>query len=248
MPTSVFATTSDFRFLVAYPDARVAAAALVLMTRDERRGFVRSWLSEGIPAVFRERPMMYEMIREWVARRFSVSPIRVDPKEITLIGSARFGYSLAPRPEFGRPFGSHSDFDFSAVSSELFDAVCKDSRCWREDLENKSVLPRTEKERKLWPENIAVIANHIGRGFVDPYKIPNRYPTVRRLNSTMQELQWQLLSAHGAPKIRSSSVRIFRDWESFVSQACLNLNSAVPRQAKLSASFFGSDYWDWTEI
>jgi hypothetical protein len=245
MWTDELSTSSDFRFLTNYPEARVVAAALVLMNRRERRGFVRAWLSEGVPAVFRENPMVYEMLREWLARNLAMDlETRIDPKDVTLVGSARLGYSLAPYPRFGRPFGADSDLDFALISSSLFDAVAIDFQTWCKDVKQGETKPQTAKETTFWPQNMRVIEQQIRRGFIDPKKIPNRhgYRSVKRLNSTMARLLNVISAAPSAPRVRSSSVRVYRHWESFVSQVCLNLNQAIPRRGDLPRSLFGSNY------
>jgi hypothetical protein len=169
------------------------------MTKEERRGFCRSFLLEGTPAAFETEPMIYELMREWIARRLSVrAEVHIDPKEISLLGSARLGYSLSPYPKFGRPFGAASDLNFAAISRGLFDALCSDFSSWREHFEQKGVTPTTTREQKLWPQNIAV-----------------------------------------------GNSKIYRDWEACVSQTCLNLNQAVPRNETLPAAFFRRGYWEW---
>jgi hypothetical protein len=243
-----FSTTSDFRFLGRYPDARTAAAALVLMTREERRGFCRSFLLEGTPAAFEDEPMIYEMMREWTARRLTVgAEIQVDPKEITLLGSARLGYSLSPYPKFGRPFSADSDLNFAAVSRALFDALCGDFSRWRENFEKKQVTPSTPREQKHWPENLAVGDSKIYRGFLDLMNIPSRslYPAARRLKSAMDGLSHELWLTPRAPRVRECSLRVFRDWDACVSQTCLNLNQAVPKNETLPTALFGRGYWEW---
>jgi hypothetical protein len=243
-------TTSDFRFLGRYPDARTAAAALVLMTREERCGFCRSFLTEGTPEIFKDFPMLYEAMRDWIADRLSSGDdgLRVEPKEITLFGSARLGYSLTPHPKFGQPFApGKSDLNIAVISFPLFDALCNEFVTWRRDFESEAVSPSTATEQALWPENILVLGSKISRGFVDPINIPcrRRYVLVRRLKSTMDDLTSQLAIAAGAPKVRRCSIRVFRDWRSCISQMCLNLNRAVPRNETLTKAFFGSGYWDW---
>jgi hypothetical protein len=62
--------------------------------------------------------MLYEAVREWMSVR-----LQVHPKNVTLIGSARIGFSMCPRPNYGRQFGANSDLDFSVVDERLFSEV-----------------------------------------------------------------------------------------------------------------------------
>ena len=63
------------------------------MSQEERRYFCRLWVYEGVPAVFLEAPMLYQAILGWLGKMLGE-----DPKNFTLLGAGRFGYSLEPRP------------------------------------------------------------------------------------------------------------------------------------------------------
>src|SRR5258706_3977810 len=75
------------------------------LTDHEITGVIQQWITEGIPYAFRKTPLLYEVVRSWLALS-----IGLHPKEITLIGSGRLGYSTDP-DHFGRAFGKHSDLD-----------------------------------------------------------------------------------------------------------------------------------------
>ena len=57
--------------------------------------FINLWLSEGIPKIAINSPEEYQLIRESIA-----AYLGIHSKSITLIGSARFGYSLNPNKKF----------------------------------------------------------------------------------------------------------------------------------------------------
>jgi hypothetical protein len=106
-----FLGSDKYRTLVdTYPDPTTLASAIVKGTYLERVAVLRLWFTEGIPFAFKSRPMIYEAMREWTALR-----LQVDPKFVTLIGSARVGYSTSPTPKYGRVSGEASDLDLSAV-------------------------------------------------------------------------------------------------------------------------------------
>ncbi len=156
--------------------------ALENSTEREREIFVRLWLAEGVPYAFRDCPAIYEDIRGWLGDRLDVHP-----KEITLIGSSRIGYSLAASSKFGREFNENSDLDFSIVSPSLFERLVAASKLFHEDYKNGSIQPGNDRERNLWPENFKFAEHNIPKGFLDSNKIPNRerYSSAREINQYM---------------------------------------------------------------
>lgn len=212
------------RLLSPFPNPDELYAALLRGTRNGREIFARLWLTEGPPFAFRECPAIYEELRGWLGSR-----LRVHPKEITVIGSARIGYSLAPAPEFGRPFGNHSDLDISIVSSDLFRRLIAAYKLFADDYRQGTVAPRSARERTLWNANLEFAERVIPRGFFDAAKVPtfDRYPDSQRINNAMWALIKKLEATNGAPKLRRASTRVYRDWESFIERASLNLQTTL---------------------
>ena len=85
------------------------------------------------------RPAVYEEVRFWMASR-----IGVDPKEISIVGSARIGQSLSA-DKMGKPFGVGSDLDFLAVSSSLFKDLVEDFNKWTYDYESRAICPKNQQ-------------------------------------------------------------------------------------------------------
>ena len=193
-------------------------------TRREREIFVRLWLSEGIPFSFRNCPAVFEDLRGWLGNRLDVHP-----KEITLIGSARIGYSLARGVEFGKEFDDSSDLDFSVISSSLFSLLSQSFSRYVDDYDSRRILPSSDREAERWSENIRVCRRNIWRGFLDSNKIPNRpfYPVVQNIITAMWYLDKRLSETPEAPRITHSSVRVYRCWGCFVDQVSLNLHHAL---------------------
>ncbi len=189
-------------------------------TRGDREIFVRLWLSEGVPFSFRNCPALFEDLRGWLGNRLDVHP-----KEITLIGSGRIGFSLAGGIKYGKEFGDDSDLDFSVVSHSLFSLLTQSYYQYVDDYYSRRIVPSGEKEAELWKENINVCGKNIRRGFLDVNKIPNRrsYPVVRNIMISMWFLDKRLKETPEAPPITHSSVRIYRCWSSFIDQVSLNL-------------------------
>ena len=162
----------------AYPKAEDLLQALALGSR-ERAVVARLWVSEGIPFAFRECPALYEEARTWLAKQLGL-----DPKEISLTGSGRLGYSLAPQ-KWGDAYDPlSSDLDVFAVSERLFDALREDFERWRGDYQSGKIIARSNRERRYWSQNLKWGGRNITRGFLDSWKVPNRptaYPVASRI-------------------------------------------------------------------
>ena len=207
-----------------FPSPTELQKALENGTRQEREVFVRLWLTEGTPFAFRKCAAIFECIRGWLGGR-----LNVHPKEITLIGSARIGYSLAGGSKFGKAFDKNSDLDFSVISSSLFERLVEMATLFSDDYKSGRISPGNANESQFWPENIKQFNPNIQRGFLDSKKIPNRkrYSVAQEINNSMWLLKKRLEITVGAPEIQSASVRVYRDWQSFVDRVALNLFYAL---------------------
>ena len=193
------------------------------LSQHSRESLVRLWLTEGIPFAFRERPALYEAMRGWLG-----SILGICPKEITLVGSGRIGFSLAP-PQYGRMFSSESDLDLSVVSPSLFDNFSKSFAQWEADYKAGIVQPRDSSERFFWDENIRWVPRNFTKGFVDANKIPTwkRYPIAQSVGNAMWLLKRKLEITEGAPKVRNTSIRVYNSWRDLVARVSLNLYYAL---------------------
>ena len=205
--------------LDSYPDARSLADAAANGGQHAKLAIARLWLSEGIPFAFKLRPALYEAVRAWLGTRLDV-----DPKEISVTGSARIGQSLAPQ-KIGKSFGEHSDLDLFVVSQDLFDRMKSEFNNWSYHFEGGQVRPSNEREQRFWVDNNQRGPNLIQRGFLDSHIVPNRkeYPTIKNIAQTMWLLKNKLDVTEGAPIIKSASIRCYKDWGSFVRQIVISL-------------------------
>ena len=203
-----------------YPSADVLLAAARAGDRDVRYAICRLWLSEGIPFAFKARPAVYEALRIWLARRLDVQA-----KEVTIVGSGRQGYSLSPDQNAGRPFGQQSDLDMTTISVRLFERLRDAFGRWEQDYKQGIVQPRHERERALWDENQRNCPGALERGFIDPQKIPTwfRYPEAQAVMDALWRVSEKLKVTSHAPNVRKVSLRVYRDWDSFVRQMAINL-------------------------
>jgi len=202
------------------PPSEFAGAAR-RVDQSEVGGFLRHWLMDGTPYVFFEMPMLYESIRTWLSSRLQINPL-----EIKLIGSARTGFSLAPPPDFGKPFGPASDLDIAVVSADLFWKCKLAFEQWKADYKSGTVSPRHAKEKFYWGENATVVPSSLGRGFIDPNKIPtfNRYPISQTIAETMRLLKTKLDISVSAPNVRKATIRVYNTWQSFHKQVKINFS------------------------
>lgn len=204
-----------------YPTATNLKAALAKITQAEREGFVRLWLSEGIPSVFLANPMLFEVGRTWLAQELNLSP-----KEVTLVGSARIGYSLRPEA-FGTAFGSRSDLDLATISERFFTPMSHVFGQWLTDFREGRIAPRNETEGGYWTENASNGPSQIGRGFLDLNKVPNldRYPEKQKVAQALYSLKVRLQdSGFGHPSVKVT-LRAYRDWQAFIAQGVRNLRA-----------------------
>ena len=206
----------------SYPTAGALRAVLGLMDLSERNGFIRLWLTEGIPFAFRDVPMLYEALRQGVATRLGTHP-----KEVVLIGSGRIGYSLSGALEYGREFRAGSDLDINVVSGEVFRGVSEDFERWRTEWQAGNVSRPEGRRGRYWLENLDRLPKNLAKGFVDAYKIPAwpRYPIAERIVVAEHRLGQKLKSTLGAPIVRGLSIRVYRDWEALLRQSRINLDA-----------------------
>lgn len=207
-----------------YPPVETIVNAIKAGNRHTYSALARLWLSEGIPYCFRFQPAIYEGMRVWLSQHF-----QVHAKEITLIGSGRLGYSLCPDENLGRRFGEYSDLDLTAVSSVLFEQLERAFSRWRADYLAGIVSPRNTSERKYWEDNAIRVPSNLEHGFIDSYKIPSfyRYPEAQATASVLHIAREKLKATTGAPLVRRVTLRVYRDWNSFIRQLSINLQSLL---------------------
>ena len=191
----------------------------------ERSVVARLWVSEGIPFAFRDCPALYEEVRTWLAMG-----LELDPKEISMGGSGRLGYSLASN-RWGQAYRPRSsDLDFFAVSEQLFEGLRRDFTRWSGDYDNGKAVPGSEQEERYWPANRKEVPGCIEKGFLDSWRVPNRtpYPVFSNTNNRLGGLKTKLRETDQGPKPPGTlTLRCYRDWRSYERQLTLNLKYAV---------------------
>lgn len=205
-----------------YPEARELSRRCASENgKATRLAVARLWLSEGVPFAFRESPGLWEQVRVWLSSRLDV-----DPKEITLVGSARLGQSLDPK-RLGEPFTADSDLDLTTVSSSLFERLAREFNLWAENYKASVVLPRNQREHRFWRDNLERGPGLIGRGFMNSKFVPLREPyrCAQLIGQTMFLLREKLRLSPGAPTVRTADVRAYRDWGAYARQMAISLQT-----------------------
>jgi hypothetical protein len=87
------------------------------LLNDGKMGDILEALFSGVPYAFSKKPADYDMLRSQLSKALSV-----DAEAIYLVGSGRFGFSMAPH-KYGRPFTERSDLDLVIVNEVLFDTA-----------------------------------------------------------------------------------------------------------------------------
>lgn len=210
-----------------YPQPCSVFEAAEVGTR-ERIILARLWISEGIPFAFRECPGLYEEARNWLAKG-----LMLDPKQISIAGSGRLGYSLAPK-KWGEPYQSNSsDLDFFAVSERLFKRLSKDFKRWSHDYDRGLVRPKNNRELNYWEANQSETPLSIKRGFIDSIRVPNRdrYGAFKGMNSRLADLLAKLYKIDQGPKPQSKlTLRCYKDWSAYERQLDVSLKAVINRR------------------
>lgn len=206
-----------------YPDPLLLRDVYCKINNNERLGVIRLWITEGIPYAFKDHPLLYEEIRAFIAKGVSVHT-----KEVTLVGSARIGYSLSEK-EWGRKFNNNSDLDFTIVSNDLYKRTVQDFQKWANDLESRRIAPKDDKEMLTWIKNIEYLDQKISKGFIQLKLIPYHinYSEVKKCYDTIWLLKKKLIDTLIAPNISEASIRVYSSWESCIKQLRINFKYAL---------------------
>jgi len=100
--------------MTVYPTAEHFAQMLLSQGFCE---IIHQHIFKGLPFVFRQTPQTFDVLKKHLA-----SELRLDLSNISVVGSARLGFSLNP-DNFPRQFSDTSDIDILIVDRDLFDEV-----------------------------------------------------------------------------------------------------------------------------
>ncbi len=146
------------------------------------------------------------------------------PKNITMIGSGRFGFSLSPS-SYGKAFDERSDLDLTLISAVIFNRLSDDYHAWERDYKLGIIRP-ANGERERWENNLGEVKKNIERGFIDVNRIPTKYPMVIKTMSALDELN-QILRMREILTVKRISARTFKDWDAATKHFRLNLDYTI---------------------
>lgn len=109
----------------------------ILYSNEE---LVERYIWFGTPAIFSDCEQKYYELKREISTQFPVK----SKNNIIVVGSAKLGFSIAPRKRF-RDIQDESDIDVAIIDEELFDSY------WERLFEfNINVKSRSEKEEDLY--------------------------------------------------------------------------------------------------
>ncbi len=212
----------------AYPRSQDVLEAATEGQR-EKAILARLWVSEGIPFAFRRCPAWYEEVRYLLAKK-----LEIDAKQISVAGSGRLGYSLAPKT-WGKPYEIKSfDLDLFAVSEGLFERLREDFERWADDYAGGEAEPYTKKEKEYWDANRIETPRDIRRGFIGSIRVPNRQPygAFLAMNDCLAEIWGKLQNSDEGPKPKQRlTIRCYKDCSSYERQMSYSLQTVVKQRA-----------------
>lgn len=206
LPTPIH---SDLEALCkSYPEPALLLAAIHAANPVEIEAISRLWLTEGIPAVFEKVPIHYEHLRHSVAEELKISE-----RFISMVGSARLGYSLAPR-KFGKVLNPDSDLDLFIVDKKLFDDCINAAQRWRDDV----ITGRAQYKKVPFGD----LATKIKNGYINPDYIPekNEYQPIPKIKIAVRNAQRKLAKLGHTHKL---SARIYVSWIRAFAKICFDV-------------------------
>jgi hypothetical protein len=191
------------------------------------RRFANLWMLEGVPAAFANAPADYELVRDAIASRLAIAP-----HSVSLVGSARFGYSYASDkwPKQFTPGKGKSDYDFFVCDQKLFAECAKDVQGY---VGRMRVLLNSSNPRDaaLAAREIAERERQLRGALFDQnaMRAHDSNPAFKLLYDVARSVTEQYVE-----QLRGSGVklRVYRDWDAAVDQNITNLQYNLERIAK----------------
>lgn len=195
-------------------------------SESQRAGIIRLWITEGVPYAFKDCPMFYEEVRQFIAYG-----VNVHPKEVTLVGSSRIGYSMKPY-KWGKPYSETSDFDFTIISNDLYAKLVTDFQRWVSDITSNNITPKSKEQLANWLSSIETVNRNIPKGYIYTKNLfsHNNYQTVRKCYISMENLKEKILKTPDFPQASDLSIRVYSSWDTCIKQIKFNMKSSIKYQ------------------
>jgi len=165
----------------------------------------------------------FERIIQYLSDKFLIPSAN-----IRLIGSGKTGFKISSK-QYGKHYISEeSDLDFSVIDEKLFLQLQNEFNSWSADYSSGRLKPATVVQEGYWISNNKSVPKNLKFGFIDSYKIPNynQYPFTKSVNQSMFLIKRHLEDVLSI-KIKGASVRIYKDWTSFIKQLTTNLDRVL---------------------
>lgn len=211
---------SDLNLLQYHPESDLLKKALLSAGHKERLGIASLWLSEGIPHAFLSTPAVYQQLRSDFSKKFGIGF-----KDVSVVGSSRFGYSLADY-KFGEKFGEQSDLDLCIINSELFEKIKFDTEKFVNDVIKGITTADRPHAQKLWEASCENLSDNIAKGFIDVKKVPaiaGKYNFICEIKHKIYLIDLRLKNTKNIPQFKDISIRFYRDWPSMTDQVARSL-------------------------
>lgn len=204
-------------------------------SNQEFEFFIRHWIVDGTPYLFRDEPMVYEEIRRKMGKDLSTCPTNVG-----IVGSAKLGFSLTPRKKLREFDAKNSDIDLFVVDRYFFANLCAEyDRGYEAFLEFGENF---SEKRKTFLENnhldITGDGNRTGtmnRGFIDSNKIPTgpkigAGPYLNMCERSISSIKLALQKRYEGLKLKKpQTLRVYRDMDALMLQYRINLEQFVTK-------------------
>lgn len=191
----------------------------------EKQSFLRHYLVNNIPFIFKNNPILFEQLTQYLADKIEISP-----SEVKLIGSAKTGFSMSKPPDFGKPFSKNSDLDFSIINEDIFYSLQDEFNSWSFQFKNEIIKAKNERQDFFWNDNIVKVPTQMKNGHIDTYKIPNFYefPIAQKINNSLSLIVINLKNIYSI-EVTGASARVYLSWNSFARQIKINTESILSK-------------------
>ena len=174
--------------------------------KAERFEALAESIVDGVPEIFQgDAPTFLEF------QQATAQLVDVQPKNVCIVGSARFGYSLSP-DTFGIDFSDSSDVDIVVVDERKFDQIWWLISDWAFPWPNRT----WSREQTKWCRKKV---NACFNGWLEPteFRIPRNGMLVapqplRNVRVTWFNAMKELSNFHGVAG-HDCHVRLYRTWE-----------------------------------
>ena len=166
------------------------------MLRDRRqKELIEEHLIAGLPFVFQDAPQKYQDFLGTLSAQF-----RTPAADISIIGSARIGFSLDPE-KYGVPFRVASDLDTIIVNAAMFDTA------WYQlyNLGRKR-FSLEQKVKRAFEEHRR---NNVFFGFIVPKELPGVVSLSTLWFNVFREVGGRIRELGG----RDINGRLYRTWD-----------------------------------